>query len=272
MNMVARPLTWARRMVALAATSLLAALAAAPVSADDGLTTVPENGSPGLLWLTSDPFPVEFPPLSPGDAVWWQVGAHLRDEDLGALTLTLASSGELVTLPGGLLVTVRSCRVPWQLQPPTCPTGSTMLLSTVRLADVGPGDVMALGQITPQDSTWVMFTLQLPADAGNEMQNRSGRVGAGFTAVGDATTATTTPTSPPPSDPVPNTPPPRPFTTPSTTPGETPSTVAPSTVPPGLPRTGGDVATSLLVAIGAIGAGLTLAGLARRRSAVEDRP
>jgi LPXTG-motif cell wall-anchored protein len=258
-------------------------LACWPGRADNAVAappiTVPENGSPGLLWLTSDPYPPELPELSPGDVVWWQVGAHLSDQDLGALTAQVAASGEAVALPGGVEIEVRTCGTRWtSTVPPACPGGAVEVLARRPLASVSPADVVALGQIGPSQSAWVLFAVSLPATAGDEMQGRTGRLGAGFTASGDASVPSTTLSgSTAPTTGAPATTAPAPTTSPATLPVSTvpaaagapgPAATAggPAAARQPLPATGGDTTSSALLAAGAVGAGLAIAGAARRRA------
>lgn len=235
--------------------------------------TVPENGALGLLWLTSDPYPLELPDLSPGEVVWWQVGAHLVDRDLGALTMQIAASGEVVALPGGVELEVHTCATPWtSTVPPACPGGAVEVLARGPLAAVSLTGVIALGQIRPAQSAWVLFALSLPATAGDELQGRSGRLGAGFSASGEeAPPSTTIPGATSTTGAPPTSPPARTVPVPGTTmppAGGTPGPMATAAGPPAarqpLPTTGGDTTAPVLLAAGAVGAGLIFAGVARR--------
>jgi hypothetical protein len=245
---------------------LAAATPAAAAPGDDGLTVVPENGTPGRLSLTSDPYPVEFPPFRPGVTRWWQIGAHLRGEPRADLVMHIESSGPLVTAPDGLVVESRTCTAPWRQaadEPPSCPATVADVLPPIRLAEA-PTLPIPLGPITPSRSVWVLVSLHLPDDAGDQLQGQRGRIAVGFTASGDAVpTSTATPTTTAPTAPLTTTPGPAPLAGPPTAPG------TPGGTP--MPRTGATVLPSLLAAVGAVGAGLTLARLAHRRSRAGSR-
>ncbi|OYC95716.1 hypothetical protein [Microbacterium sp. Yaish 1] len=215
-------------------TVLLAGAAAA------ALVAVPETGAPGRLVLASDPYPVDFTDLSPGDPYAWQVQARLEDASSATLALELRKDGDLVAHPRGLEVTVQSCAKEWTGLPdaPVCASGADLLTVATPAHDYRSSsptfDLPALAADAPV-SLLVTLAVEDSAEARADttLMGLTGRIGVGLTAVAIDDVVPPVPPSP-----------------------------APVTGLPGLPATGGD--PSALAAVLALAGGLLAAGLALR--------
>lgn len=190
---------------------------------------VPES-NPGLLSLWTDSYPLEYHDMDPGESAYVRLNVQLDDTDRGALSLEVRRDGDLATVPGGLQIDLERCDLPWTAVPsgvttdagPVCSEGRTALLST------GAADTFSLssptwdlGEITNSSTVFLMVALTIPADTPpSRVDGLDASFGFGLFAEGVE------------------------VTTPITT--------------TGLAFTGVDALAMLLVALGAIGAGIVV--------------
>ena len=146
---------------------------------------------PGYLSVTTDLPRNEFIDLSPGEPVYWQIGADLTDGLSGSLVLEMRKSGRLATSVDGLVVDIERCSEPW-LNLDTLPTcgyeRAPVLMAT-------PGDdyrfnspVVDLLGIPSANGKYLLVALSLnipPDETGRSVMGLSGSVGIGLTAAGD---------------------------------------------------------------------------------------
>lgn len=290
----------ALRPLAGVAAAALGGLLLAPAAA----ATAPAQQA-DVLRVRSTVDPAALSSIAPGQQVRWTVEADLDGAPEGDLQVRLWAAGPLVEHPRGLVVELESCAVAWQgveqgLHPasapdrPRCAAGHRRPVPPQRLADVDPAVALVERHLDRTDGEHLLLTVGLPADAPDELQGARSDVGVGITAVGDRLDPPAGGPAPSPS-PTPSPPSAVPGATPTTgtTPGPvgTPGGAAPAAavpvarpVPAGPPsagpggaarpslpsrlaRTGAEVLPVLLVAGGALGAGLLLrARPARRRT------
>ncbi|MFF2844456.1 LPXTG cell wall anchor domain-containing protein [Paenarthrobacter sp. NPDC057981] len=173
--------------VAVVVSVLSCAIPAVPAHAADHLIPVPENGAPGLLWLSSSVYPLEFPQLAPGDSFVWQIGLSLEKPEATS-TLQLTATGSLAAADG-YAITVDECTSPWQgdsglNQRLECPVGSTPRVQTTRLGDWDQGLRIPLSNLRAGTSPYLRFTLAGPAAAAPP-QGATLTLGIGISAMGD---------------------------------------------------------------------------------------
>ncbi|MGO4247495.1 hypothetical protein AB4Y87_09795 [Paenarthrobacter sp. RAF54_2] len=176
------------RPAAAVCVAVVSALACAvPAQAADNLIPVPQTGTPGLLWLSSSVYPLEFPQLAPGDSFVWQIGLSLeKPEATSALQLT-ATGG--LAAAGGYSISVDECAAPWQgdsglNQQLDCPAGSTSRIAPTRLSDWDQGVRVPLSNLRAGTSPYLRFTLSGLADAAPP-QGAALTLGIGIAAMGD---------------------------------------------------------------------------------------
>lgn len=136
---------------------------AAPPDDGESMVQVAENGSPGLLSLTSSVFPLRIPPLSPGESFSWQIGLHLTDQPASEGSLEFIPHGALMQPEAGYVLTAQRCEAQWtghsgpgsQLG---CTTGARALINEVAL-DQGPTARIPVGNITAGTAPHIRFTL-----------------------------------------------------------------------------------------------------------------
>lgn len=178
----------AARPVAVACTAVVCAMMfALPAKAADQLIPVPENGTPGLLWLSSSVYPLKFPALAAGDSFAWQIGLSLG-KPLATSTLQLTASGHLAGT-GGYVIAVDECASPWQgssglNQQLECPMGSTPRIEATTLEAWNQSVRIPLRDLRTGTSPYLRFTLSKPAD-GPPLEGAALTLGIGITAMGD---------------------------------------------------------------------------------------
>jgi hypothetical protein len=210
---------------ALVVTGLVLVAAASTAAAD------PITG--GILQLDATPGVLADSSMAPGDTIYWPITADLNASTAGQLSLQIESSDALATNVGGLRVALASCPVAWTIPAdptiaPTCQGGvGTVVVPTTAFADISSSTVWNLGTIDAVSTTPMIATISLPGAVPSSLQGASASIDFGFTALGDTVHAS-------PTDPV-------------------------------LGATGVDPTGPLLLAIGLLIAGITLA---RARSAM----
>ncbi|WP_144663347.1 LPXTG cell wall anchor domain-containing protein [Paenarthrobacter nicotinovorans] len=181
---------WSRvaRTAAAVCVAVVSVLSCAvPAHAADHLIPVPENGTPGLLRLSSSVYPLEFPQLAPGDSFVWQIGLSLEKPEATS-SLQLTATGSLAAA-SGYAITVDECPTPWQgdsglNQRLECPVGSTPRVQTTRLGEWDQGLRIPLSDLRAGTSPYLRFTLAGPADAA-PAQGATLTLGIGISAMGD---------------------------------------------------------------------------------------
>lgn len=237
---------------------------------------VPQTGQPGYLSLASAPYPADFPDLSPGDAVHWQIRVDLNDEHAD-VTLQMAREGALVERQGGLLISATACSEEWDLTAaPTCHGTRAPIIGPTDAADPALGPTVSSGATFPDispvwdvgwmssgSSAFVLVTLMVPdtpqSRADVDLMGLESSIDFAFSAFASS--------APPPGEGPPQRTPVDPSGPTAPTPGvpETPGIASP---PNELALTGADVGALALIAAGA----LWLGGLAfwgGRRTAQE---
>ncbi|RWZ46199.1 hypothetical protein ELQ90_15625 [Labedella phragmitis] len=214
-------------------------------SAHAALQEVPENGAPGRLVLSSDPYPAQLDALSPGVIRYWEVTATIEGASDASLVLEIWKDGDLVEHPDGLVATVERCDVAWTGVPdsPHCASGWEVV------TDARPSDdystvspVFDLHGVDPVDGTHLLLGFGLePTDAGDEsLMGLSAEIGLGLTAAADDPDGPGQPSAP---------------DRPSGIPAADAPTHPIATSTGDLPVTGADVIGLALFALGAIGLG-----------------
>ena len=291
-----------RPLAGAAATALGGLLLLVPPAA---ATTAPAQQA-DVLRVRSTVDPTALSSIAPGQQVHWTVSADLDGTPEGDLSVRLWAAGPLVEHPRGLVVELESCAVTWQGveqglhaasagDRPRCATGHRRPVPPQRLADVDPAVALVERHLDRTDGEHLLLTVGLPADAPDELQGARSDVGVGITAVGDRLDPPAGVPAPPPS-PTPSptpavpgaapttgaTPPPAAGTppvaavpvaavpvarpVPAGPPSAGPAAPARPSLPSRLARTGVEALPALLLAGGALGAGLLLrARPARRR-------
>lgn len=188
---------------------------------------VPE-ATPGLLSLWTDTYPLELHDLDPGESAYVRLDVTLNDTDRGDLTLEMRKFGDLATTTGGLEIDVERCAVPWTSVPsgvtttgtPVCADGRTALLSASPSDDYqSDSPTWDLGMITDTGTVHMLVTLAIPSSTvQTTLDGMDAAFGFGLFAEGQEVAAVTTPAA--------------------------------------LAFTGMDALSLLLVAVGAIGAGV----------------
>lgn len=200
---------------------------------------VPETGTEGRLVLLSDPYPVRFDDLSPGETHYWQVAATIQGAPTASLVLEVRKSGELVEHPGGLVVAIERCDTAWtgvEAGDPQCSGGRAPVTRATPTEDYAlTSPVFDLDGVDERDGTHLLVALGLETDdTGDEtLMGLEGDIALGLTAAADD------PAQPP-----------------------TPGVPVP---PPALPVTGADPLGLLLAALGAVGLGLVALATRMRR-------
>lgn len=178
----------AARPAAVACAAVVCAMTfALPAKAADQLTPIPENGMPGVLWLSSSVYPLEFPRLAAGESFVWQIGLSL-DKPRATSTLQLTASGELAGT-GGYVIAVDECASPWQgssglNQQLECPMGSAPRIKATTLAAWDQRVQIPLRDLGTGTSPYLRFTLSKAAD-GPPLEGAGLTLGIGITAMGD---------------------------------------------------------------------------------------
>jgi hypothetical protein len=160
------------------------------VRASAALIDVPPTGAPGRLVLSSEPYPVEFLDISPGEPRFWQVAARLEDASRATLALELRKAGELVEHPRGLTMSVAVCDVPWSSldTAPVCTSGErAVAVATPADEFTGSSPVFELRPLTPTSPEYLLVTLSVDDDAAaradTSLMGLTGSMGVGLTAV-----------------------------------------------------------------------------------------
>lgn len=190
---------------------------------------VPES-YPGLLSLWTDSYPLEFHDMDPGEAAYARLNVELDDSDRGDLTLQVRKFGDLASTAGGLELGVERCDVPWTSVPsgvtttgaPVCASGRTALLTADSADDYeSASPTWSLGEITDASTVYMLVTLAIPSTTvPTTLDGMDAAFGFGLFAQGEQVAAPITPAA--------------------------------------LAFTGMDALSLLLVAIGAIGAGVVI--------------
>lgn len=159
-------------------------------AASAALVDVPVDGAPGRLVLSSAPYPVQFLDLSPGGPRYWEVAARLEDASTATLSLELRASGELVSHPRGLTMTVDACTVPWSdaTTAPACAAGAQRIAAATPADDYSAASpVFELAPLTADAPTYLLVTLAVEdsaaAQADESLMGLTGDMALGFTAV-----------------------------------------------------------------------------------------
>ncbi|UKA50486.1 hypothetical protein LFT48_02785 [Arthrobacter sp. FW305-123] len=160
---------------------------ALPAKAADQLIPVPESGTPGVLWLSSSVYPLEFPALAAGDSFAWQIGLSL-EKPRATSTLQLTAGGGLAG-EGGYVIAVDECATPWQgssglNQELQCPMGPTPRIAPTTLEAWDQSVQIPLRDLQPGTSPYLRFTLSRPANSAPPEGARL-TLGIGITAMGD---------------------------------------------------------------------------------------
>ena len=191
--------------------------------------SIPES-TPGLLSLWTDSYPLEYHDMDPGESVFVRLDVELDHADRGDLTLQVRKFGDLATTSGGLELHVERCAVPWTAVPsgvtatgaPVCASGRISLLSADPADDyqsVSP--TWYLGEITNADTVFMLVTLAIPSTTVQaSLDGMDAAFGFGLFAEGQEVAAPITPAA--------------------------------------LAFTGSDALSLLLIALGAIGAGIVV--------------
>lgn len=178
---------------------------ALPAKAADQLIPVPENGTPGLLWLSSSVYPLEFPALDAGESFAWQIGLSL-EKPRAASTLQLTAGGGLAGA-GGYVIAVDECASPWQgnsglNQQLDCPLGSTPRIAATTLEDWDQSVQIPLRDLQTGTSPYLRFILSKPLNGPLNIappEDAQLTLGIGITAMGDDDGGSA-PSLPPPAD------------------------------------------------------------------------
>ncbi len=162
----------------------------AGAAARAALVDVPPTGHPGRLVLFSDPYPAEFLDLSPGDPSYWQVAARLEDAVGATLSVQLRKTGELVSHPRGLEMTVDECDVPWTGlgEAPVCAGTATPVAVATRSDEYAASSpTFQLGSRAASAPVFLLVTLAVEdstdARADASLMGLVGTMGIGLTAV-----------------------------------------------------------------------------------------
>ncbi|MFJ6537704.1 hypothetical protein ACIQH5_15900 [Paenarthrobacter sp. NPDC091711] len=158
-----------------------------PAKAADQLIPVLENGTPGLLWLSSSVYPLEFPALDAGDSFSWQIGLSL-EKPRATSTLQLTAGGGLAGA-GGYAIAVDECATPWQgdsglNQQLECPLGSTSRIAATTLDAWDQSVRIPLRDLHAGTSPYLRFTLSKPLNSA-PAEGANLTLGIGITAMGD---------------------------------------------------------------------------------------
>jgi LPXTG-motif cell wall-anchored protein len=184
---------------------------------------------PGPLVLSSVPDPLGMSPIGAGGHVRWTIRAELVDHASADLFLRIVGHDPMATDPAGLTVQVDRCGGAWStaVVTPTCATGdATTPISDTPVATL-PTTAERIATLASGQPRELLFTLSLPAAAGNAFLGSSGRLDLVFTADGDSETV--------------------------------------SVGGSALPTTGVEVAGPALIAVGLVVGGVVLGLLRRRR-------
>lgn len=222
----------ALRLAAAAAVAGGVALTAA--SAHAAMTDVPDSGMPGHLQLAAGPYPFVVDDMSAGNTDDLFIEASLADVESSTLALQLRGWGPVVEHPSGVTISVSSC--PEAYAAGSCGPGEVNILATTALARIEPGRSWVLENLQADAPRYFRVQLGLPETAASDAaEGLDGNFAVGLYASG----ASDAPK------------------------GEPPVSVS-------LPRTGVNVLAVVLVAGGAMLAGLTLQRADSRRQ--QDAP
>ncbi|MEW1810221.1 hypothetical protein AB0284_05895 [Pseudarthrobacter phenanthrenivorans] len=136
---------------------------ASPPEDGEPMVQVAENGSPGLLSLTSSVLPLTIPALSPGESFSWQIGLHLKGQPAAGGSLEFIPHGALMQPEAGYVLSAQRCETQWSGQSGSgselgCATGAGALITEVAL-DQGPTFRIPVGDITAGTAPHLLFTL-----------------------------------------------------------------------------------------------------------------
>ena len=205
------------------------ALALAPAAQPAHAAEVETVTTSAYLQLTSISDPDQISSMTPGAPVPWQVGIDAFPPEPGRVHVGIAATGVLLS-PGDMTLEIRACAVRWVAG--VCSTGATTWLPTTDLAGAVATPTAfgarEVGSMDASEERWLMMSLTLTAAGQPPGSWASLRLQAW--GVGEPL----------------------------------------STVPSGLAATGpgdGTITIPLLLAGGAIGAGLLASAFARRREA-----
>lgn len=164
---------------------------ASPAAASDQVLPVPETGGLGLLRLTSSVYPLDLPPLAPGESFSWQIGVILDGPVSASATVQLLASGALASGPGAYRVTARSCPVQWRGTSGTnarlsCPGQEQPVLAADSFS-AADSISYPLGSFTGSNEPWVLFNLERPAGAASGAESLN--FGIGVVAGGEETSS-----------------------------------------------------------------------------------
>jgi hypothetical protein len=164
---------------------------AGPAAASDQVLPVPETGGQGLLRLTSSVYPLDLPPLAPGESFSWQIGVVLDGPASATASMQLMASGSLAAGPGAYRITARSCPVQWRGSSGTnarlsCPGQERAVLAATSFSAAGPIRY-PLGSFTASNEPWVLFNLERPAAAVSGAETL--KFGIGVVAGGEETSS-----------------------------------------------------------------------------------
>ena len=160
-----------------------------------------DPGSGGSLSVVAAPTVLADDSMAPGDTIYWPINVGLNASTSGHLTLKVVSSKALATNPDGLRLALASCSVAWTTSPdptvaPTC-TGGTekSIIPDQPFAGISATKVWDLGTIARVSTTPIMATISLAGTVPSELQGAEGDMDFGFTALG--TTVHASPSDPP---------------------------------------------------------------------------
>jgi hypothetical protein len=103
------------RRVLLALSALLMAAGVSLVAVAASAAPVPENGANGLLTLSADPYPAQNITIARGERVLWPVTAELDSPTTGDLTVRVTSEDPLAEDADALRFELASCTEEWVL-------------------------------------------------------------------------------------------------------------------------------------------------------------
>ncbi|THG32389.1 hypothetical protein [Naasia lichenicola] len=129
--------------------------------------------------------------MGPGDVNVMHVTAELKSGYAAHLYASLDAQGFLADRADAFWVKLKSCSVDWVDHVPSVCNGVERTYFDASASAVDPSQSWDVGEIS--HSSWVRLKVEisLPGDAPVEMQGRSGQVGLGLTAAGDAVRVST---------------------------------------------------------------------------------
>jgi hypothetical protein len=159
------------------------------VASASSASAAPVTG--GVLQLVATPGVLADSSMAPGDKIYWPITADLNASTAGQLSLQIESSDALATDPGGLRLALAGCPVAWTIPAdptvaPTCQGGAgTVLVADRPFADITPSTTWHLGALGAVSSMPMMATISLPGAVPASLQGASASIDFGFTALGD---------------------------------------------------------------------------------------